>query len=120
MLLNNHVYTCLLSALLSNGRIAEALNVPSEMAKAGIRPDARTFGTLTSGLIRSNDIETARVLTKKAFAQGPGIERDTLLRLCRTFGGRGDEVGAFLRSLACWNPETRAVVGAVAGKMINK
>merc|ERR1712048_188593 len=57
--LNNHVFTCLLSALLNNKWYSEALLIPQQMKNCRIKPDARTYGTLVSGLLKGGDAEHA-------------------------------------------------------------
>ncbi|EKX72848.1 pentatricopeptide repeat domain containing protein [Theileria equi strain WA] len=47
--INTHVYTCLMSACITNGRYSMILEVYKCMKSAGIKADAKTFETLIQG-----------------------------------------------------------------------
>lgn len=57
--LNAQVYTCLMSACISNGQLGEALAVFDRMQAAGCMADSKTYQTLLSGCIKHNDLESA-------------------------------------------------------------
>lgn len=57
--LNAQVYTCLMSACISNGRLGEALTLFREMQAAGCAADAKTYQTLLNGCFKHNDYESA-------------------------------------------------------------
>ena len=106
--LNNHVFTCLLSALLNNNWYQEALKIPRYMKDAKIKPDARTYGTLVSGLLRSNnyaDSEQAYKIVVGAFKDGPGVEYDTFLRICKMYPKLFTEA-----SKNAWTHEAKSVI----------
>ncbi|CAD7932158.1 unnamed protein product [Amoebophrya sp. A120] len=143
--LNNHVFTCLLSALLNNKWFQHALQIPELMKKSDVAPDARTYGTLALGLLRNGGSGTnnnsstnnncgnnqmnksadeqnnqqnnntdwvlkARSVVLQAFQDGPGVEFDTLFRMCKQDEYLYNEVVK-----SCWPQcaEAKAVVDRV-------
>ncbi|KAK2194858.1 bifunctional Tetratricopeptide-like helical domain superfamily/Pentatricopeptide repeat [Babesia duncani] len=52
--INAHVYTCLMSACISNQRYSMALDIYDCMKNAAIKPDAKTFETLIQGATRGS------------------------------------------------------------------
>eukprot|EP00392_Amoebophrya_sp_AT5.2_P013366 g13484.t1 len=120
--LNNHVFTCLLSALLSNHYYKDALEIPALMRQAEVQPDARTYGTLALGLLRtaasrcSADWVTAAVrqVVVNAFKEGVGVEFETLHRICKQDGSLYGEVAKIAREQRM-SPEAKAVVDKLGG-----
>ncbi|CDR96007.1 pentatricopeptide repeat domain containing protein, putative [Babesia bigemina] len=52
--INAHVYTCLMSACITNGRYSTALDIYRCVKDGSIKPDAKTYETLIQGVIRGN------------------------------------------------------------------
>ncbi|GIX65051.1 pentatricopeptide repeat domain-containing protein [Babesia caballi] len=50
--INAHVYTCLMSACITNGRYSTALDIFRCMKDVNIKPDAKTYETLLQGVTR--------------------------------------------------------------------
>lgn len=61
--INAHVYTCLMSACITNSRYSTALDIYKCMKDGGIKADAKTYETLLLGATRGNlFVEAADVL----------------------------------------------------------
>ncbi len=94
-------------------RYSEALSIPQQMKNCRIKPDARTYGTLVSGLLKGGDTEHACAILVAAFSDGPGVEYDTFLRVCRQFpemyqkcrerAWHVDAKGVIQRATACFS-----------------
>merc|ERR1719313_180162 len=59
---NAHVYTCLMTACISNGGsdgLSKAFTVFEEMQRSGCAPDAKTYQTLVNGCLKHNDMHRA-------------------------------------------------------------
>ncbi|GBE59871.1 pentatricopeptide repeat domain-containing protein [Babesia ovata] len=52
--INAHVYTCLMSACITNGRYSTALDIYRCVKDGSIKPDAKTYETLIQGVIRGS------------------------------------------------------------------
>ncbi|GFE55527.1 pentatricopeptide repeat domain-containing, putative [Babesia ovis] len=52
--INAHVYTCLMSACITNGRYTTALEIYRCVKDGAVKPDAKTYETLLQGVIRGN------------------------------------------------------------------
>merc|ERR1719161_3415573 len=63
---NAQVYTCLMSACISNGKLSQALSVLEQMQMADCDPDAKTYQTLLSGCIKAVDLDTAVKIVDEA------------------------------------------------------
>ncbi|XP_955088.1 uncharacterized protein TA04350 [Theileria annulata] len=92
--INTHVYTCLMSACITNGRYAMVLDIYKYMKINGVKPDAKTFETIIQGLSRGSLFkEAAHVVTEvyslsnsnNGEAQIPNINIKILQRLFQRF-----------------------------------
>ncbi|KAK1442310.1 ATPase expression protein 3 [Babesia gibsoni] len=71
--INAHVYTCLMSACIANGRYSTAIDVYKCMKDGGIKPDARTYETLLLAASKGNMFaEAADILRDIYNASGSG------------------------------------------------
>jgi pentatricopeptide repeat protein len=66
---NNAVYTCLMSACISNGRLDKAMELRVRMCKEGIVADEKTYSTLLRGALRSGRVEQGVLLLNAALDQ---------------------------------------------------
>merc|ERR1719327_1189849 len=57
--LNAQVYTCLMSACISNGQLDRALSVLEQMKQANCGADAKTYQTLLTGCLKHDNLESA-------------------------------------------------------------
>jgi len=57
--LNAQVYTCLMSACISNKQLSKALQVLEQMKMASCPPDGKTFQTLLNGCLKHDELEHA-------------------------------------------------------------
>lgn len=57
--LNAQVYTCLMSACISNGQLDRALSVLEQMKQANCGADAKTYQTLLTGCLKHDNLEGA-------------------------------------------------------------
>merc|ERR1719191_2147296 len=57
--LNAQVYTCLMSACISNKQLSRALQVLEQMKMAKCTPDGKTYQTLLNGCLKHDDLEHA-------------------------------------------------------------
>jgi len=71
--INAQVYTCLMSACISNGKLSQALSVLEQMQMADCDPDAKTYQTLLSGCIKADDLDTAVKIVDEAIARNPAM-----------------------------------------------
>merc|ERR1719352_986907 len=69
---NNPVYTCLMSACISNGRLDRAMELRVRMMKENIYPDEKTYSTLLRGTLRVASVEQCVLLLKAALDQKGG------------------------------------------------
>jgi len=69
---NNPVYTCLMSACISNGRLARAMELRVRMLNEGIQPDEITYSTLLRGVLRAGSVEQCVMLLNAALDQKSG------------------------------------------------
>jgi pentatricopeptide repeat protein len=69
---NNPVYTCLMSACISNGRLDRAMELRVRMMKENIYPDEKTYSTLLRGTLRVASVEQCVLLLKAALDQKDG------------------------------------------------
>jgi len=63
---NNAVYTCLMSACISNGCTEKAMELRLRMVDEGIQPDDRTYSTLLRGALRASSVEQCVLLVNAA------------------------------------------------------
>lgn len=66
---NNPVYTCLMSACISNGRLDQAMELRVRMLREGIHPDDKTYSTLLRGALKAQSVEQCVLLLKAALDQ---------------------------------------------------
>lgn len=102
--LNAKVYTCLMSALISNGQLTQALEVFQKMKDAGSAPDAKTYQTILSGCLRQGSISSAVMLVNAALDGGyyhleSSVLQDVLMATARI--GRGSDLGLPLYKRLC-------------------
>jgi len=64
---NLHVYTCLIQACVQNNQVRRSWELFNKMLRAGIQPDAITYGTMIQGCICSNKLEVAMDLVRHAY-----------------------------------------------------
>jgi pentatricopeptide repeat protein len=57
--LNAQVYTCLMSACISNKQLSKALQVLEQMKMASCSPDGKTYQTLLNGCLKHDELEHA-------------------------------------------------------------
>merc|ERR1719359_935513 len=57
--LNIQVYTCLMSACISNKELSKALQVLEQMKMAGCVPDGKTYQTILNGCLKLDDMDHA-------------------------------------------------------------
>jgi len=57
--LNAQVYTCLMSACISNKQLSKALQVLQQMKLASCHPDGKTYQTLLNGCLKNDELEHA-------------------------------------------------------------
>merc|ERR1719421_2834966 len=57
--LNAQVYTCLMSACISNKQLPKALQVLEQMKMASCSPDGKTYQTLLNGCLKLDELEQA-------------------------------------------------------------
>jgi len=69
---NNPVYTCLMSACISNGRLGRAMELRLRMQREGIQPDEKTYSTLLRGTLRAGSVEQCVMLLNAALEQNTG------------------------------------------------
>lgn len=69
---NNPVYTCLMSACISNGRLGRAMELRTRMLREGIHPDEKTYSTLLRGALRAGSVEQCIMLLNAALDNKPG------------------------------------------------
>jgi pentatricopeptide repeat protein len=69
---NNPVYTCLMSACISNGRLGRAMELRLRMMREGIQPDEKTYSTLLRGTLRTGSVEQCLLLLNAALEQKGG------------------------------------------------
>nr|PVC52783.1 pentatricopeptide repeat containing protein [Theileria orientalis] len=92
--INTHVYTCLMSACITNGKYAMVLDIYKYMKKNGVKPDAKTFETIIQGLSRGGLFREAAQVVMEVYslsnsnngeAQIPNINSKVLERLFQRF-----------------------------------
>lgn len=66
---NNPVYTCLMSACISNGRLDRAMELRERMVRENIFPDEKTYSTLLRGALRVGSVEQCVLLLNAALNQ---------------------------------------------------
>jgi pentatricopeptide repeat protein len=79
---NCQVYSCLISACLSNGQVAKAFEVFTMMQQStNKRPDNRTYSSFVAGLVRLGKVDKAVDLVNEAFglAGGPPTLQDKMI-----------------------------------------
>jgi pentatricopeptide repeat protein len=69
---NNAVYTCLMSACITNGRVDQAMELRTQMLKEGVHPDEKTYSTLLRGALRTSSVEMCVLLVTAALEQRTG------------------------------------------------
>merc|ERR1719330_241888 len=69
---NLHVFTCLIHACVRNRQIRKSWDVFGNMLRAGVSPDAITYGSLIHGCIYTNKLDQAMVLVRHAYALAKG------------------------------------------------
>jgi len=57
--LNIQVYTCLMSACISNKELSKAVQVLEQMKMAGCTPDGKTYQTILNGCLKLDDMDQA-------------------------------------------------------------
>jgi pentatricopeptide repeat protein len=57
--INAQVYTCLMSACISNKQLPKALSVLQQMKMAGCVPDGKTYQTILNGCLKMDDMDHA-------------------------------------------------------------
>jgi pentatricopeptide repeat protein len=57
--INAQVYTCLMSACISNKQLPRALSVLQQMKMAGCVPDGKTYQTMLNGCLKNDDMDHA-------------------------------------------------------------
>merc|ERR1719440_586866 len=77
---NNAVYTCLMSACISNGRLDRAMELRLRMRSEGVVPDEKTYSTLLRGALRAGSVEQCLLLLNAALDQkrNSGYSRNLL------------------------------------------
>jgi pentatricopeptide repeat protein len=75
---NNAVYTCLMSACITNGCLDRAMELRLRMLDEGVYPDDRTYSTLLRGALRACSIEQCVLLVSAALDQ-KGVKARQLL-----------------------------------------
>jgi pentatricopeptide repeat protein len=102
---NQQVYTCLMSACISNNAQCKAMVVYKNMIRDGCVADARTYRTLLSGCTRSADVSAARQLVEDMLQGGVAraVDRDVLesmlLMASRQGGQHQDDLLLMLKRL---------------------
>jgi pentatricopeptide repeat protein len=66
---NNAVYTCLMSACITNGRLDQAMELRVRMLKESVYPDEKTYSTLLRGALRASSVEQCILLVNSAIDQ---------------------------------------------------
>ncbi|UKK01272.2 pentatricopeptide repeat containing protein [Theileria orientalis] len=66
--INTHVYTCLMSACITNGKYAMVLDIYKYMKKNGVKPDAKTFETIIQGLSRGGLFREAAQVVMEVYS----------------------------------------------------
>jgi pentatricopeptide repeat protein len=102
--LNAKVYTCLMSALISNGLLTQALDVFQRMKAAGSAPDAVTYQTILNGCLKQGNISSAVMLANTAVDGGYyhldiSILQEILMATTRI--GRASDLGLPLLRRLC-------------------
>merc|ERR1719456_1186235 len=67
--LNIQVYTCLMSACISNKELPRALQVLEQMKMAGCQPDGKTYQTILNGCLKLDDLDHAVKIVNDALGQ---------------------------------------------------
>jgi len=97
---NAQVFTCLMSACIANGELAQALQVYRSMGTAGCACDAKTYQTLMSGCIRHGDVESAAQILRDALVGEPNMrlpnETAESVLLMAVRRGRGNDLAVSL------------------------
>merc|ERR1719443_1594529 len=100
---NNAVYTCLMSACITNGRQDKAMDLRTRMLDEGIYPDERTYSTLLRGALRANSIEQCVLLVNAALDQrgtrASNLLEEDLVRSVLTLIQRQNEWETYGREL---------------------
>ncbi|ORM41338.1 Pentatricopeptide repeat-containing protein [Babesia sp. Xinjiang] len=65
--INAHVYTCLMSACITNGRYSTALDIYRCVKDGSVKPDAKTYETLLQGVTRGNLFSEAADLLRDMY-----------------------------------------------------
>jgi len=66
---NGAVYTCLMSACISNGRLDQAMELRVRMEKEGMYCDEKTYSTLLRGALKAGSVEQCVTLLNAALDQ---------------------------------------------------
>eukprot|EP00375_Theileria_parva_P000752 XP_763422.1 hypothetical protein [Theileria parva strain Muguga] len=92
--INTHVYTCLMSACITNGKYSMVLDIYKYMKINGVKPDAKTFETIIQGLSRGSLFKEAAQVVMEVYslsnsnngeAQIPNINIKILQRLFQRY-----------------------------------
>eukprot|EP00928_Gymnodinium_smaydae_P070004 TRINITY_DN53952_c0_g1_i1.p1 TRINITY_DN53952_c0_g1~~TRINITY_DN53952_c0_g1_i1.p1 ORF type:complete len:998 (-),score=238.52 TRINITY_DN53952_c0_g1_i1:80-3073(-) len=81
---NTQVYTCLMSACISNGELSRALEVYATIKQRGLYCDAKTFHTLLNGCVRAGDLPAAVRVVRDALQSSqqnggqPALDREAV------------------------------------------
>merc|ERR1719379_1235594 len=99
--LNAQVYTCLMSACITNGALDRAVEVYDRMADAGCPSDAKTYQTLLGGCLRHGDTDSAAPLASESLRASVVLDRETLEGVLNMLArrGRACDLGAPLLAL---------------------
>jgi len=63
---NLYVYTCLIQACVQNKQVRRSWHIFNEMLRAGVMPDAITYGTMIHGCVYANKLDLAMTLVRHA------------------------------------------------------
>jgi len=94
--LNAQVYTCLMSACISNKELVKALSVLEQMKMAGCTPDGKTYQTILNGCLKMDDMYHAVKIVDEALGldgtDGVGaralLDQDAIATLMHTIQRR--------------------------------
>merc|ERR1719161_2397026 len=92
--LNIQVYTCLMSACISNKELSKAVQVLEQMKMAGCVPDGKTYQTILSGCLKLDDVDHAvkivyDALDLDSLSARQLLDQDTISTLIFTIQRRG-------------------------------
>eukprot|EP00921_Rhytidocystis_pertsovi_P004731 GHVQ01008212.1.p1 GENE.GHVQ01008212.1~~GHVQ01008212.1.p1 ORF type:complete len:1253 (-),score=247.56 GHVQ01008212.1:4083-7841(-) len=96
--INAHVYTCLMSACITNKKYQMAYEVFGCMQRDGIRPDAKTYQTIVYGCSKGGLLREAVQLVEESFAGSPPFP---MSHLCKGDGVLQDRCGQRGRGRGC-------------------